>query len=341
MACHERGHVQRVSPRSLAGLYFGQSPVNDRFLEHLDRYAATSYPVLLCGPTGSGKTVLARRIHEKSPRRAGPFVACPLTVIPNELRHVELAGCRRGAFTGAMEDRPGLVEGSHRGTLFLDELHHASLELQQFLLTVVEGSAVRRVGELRERPLDLRIIFATSADLLELTRQQMFLEELYYRVACLVLRVPSLAERRDDILPLATLLLGRSLEELERSVRPRFTPRVAQQLTELSWPGNVRQLAAVCRHIAVMLDCDRPAEIDDLPTHLIGDTPGPVVEALPERVRCALVQSGGNVTEAAETLGLSRQAIYRVLHAADPTRIRFPRRRYRIGTFSPSSPDTA
>lgn len=166
----------------MSSLFFGRSIASARLLRDLHAFAAVPYPVLILGPTGSGKTVLARYLHLHSSRADRPFVALSLPTIPEELRHSELSGCRRGAFTGATEDRPGALEAANRGTLFLDEVGLASPGLQHLLLTVLEANQVRRVGEVRERPVDVRFLFATNSNLEGLCATGAFLHELRFRM---------------------------------------------------------------------------------------------------------------------------------------------------------------
>ncbi|MGH7562563.1 MAG: sigma-54-dependent transcriptional regulator [Gemmatimonadales bacterium] len=307
-------------------LYFGTSVISARLLNDISAFAATPYPVLLLGPTGSGKTALAREIHRRSPRSGGPFIACPLPGIPDELRHAELAGVRRGAFTGALDDRVGAVEAAHNGTLFLDEIGYATVGSQQTLLTALESGAVRRIGEVRDRAVNVRVVCATSADLARMSEEGRFLAELYYRIECLTLRIPPLAERRQDILPLATRFLTEEFAALRRGYQPVLTDEAERSLRTAPWPGNIRQLKSACRYVATRLDSARAIEVEDLPvsvTELMASTGESSERA---RALAVLRRVDGNKAKAARLLGITRPQLYRLLQrggssASDPSGI--------------------
>ena len=297
----------------VSDLFFGPSEANKRLLRDLRGFSPTPYSILLLGATGTGKTVIARHIRDLSPRQAQPFVDCSLPGIAEELRHAELSGYRKGAFTGAVEDRVGLLESAHRGTLFLDELGYASLNLQQLLLTALESGSVRRLGEVRDRPIDVRFIFATTCDLSQMREEGAFLEELYYRVECPTIRVPALAARREDIVPLASRFLREALEQLAKPYRAVLCPDLSETLTSAPWPGNVRQLKSACRYIAVRLDSDRIADPGDLPDSFLKETSGKAALTRRDWAKATLDRTGGNKAKAARDLGMSRQALYRLL----------------------------
>ena len=183
-------------------LVFGDSRATCALLDEARRLARVPDPLLILGEAGTGKTALARYVHELS-GRTGPFVSESVAGIPRYLETATLRGHAKGAFTGALTDRIGLLEGANGGTLFLDEIADASRPLQHLLLRTVESATTRRVGEPRERPLDVRIIAATNADLARLAARGRFRRDLLQRFGYFVLRVPKLSERREDILPLA------------------------------------------------------------------------------------------------------------------------------------------
>lgn len=298
---------------SAGDLYFGDSYASRKLLAAIQMHAQTPFPVLLLGDTGTGKTAVARYIHIISPRRAKPFISLSLPSIPEELRHTAIAGYRRGSFTGAVDDRPGALEAASEGTLFLDELGHASVRLQQLLLGVLETGAVRRVGEMRERRVDVRFVFATSADLPALCSKGEFLSALYFRVEGFIVRVPTLRERRDDILPLARLFLAEALRELHKPFAVSFSPELETFLQNAPWRGNIRQLKSTCRFIAMRLDHERAADLGDLSEGMID--PRARSDRLSRRDQAldVLQRAGGNKSKAAKLLGVSRTAFYRLL----------------------------
>ena len=317
--CIHPGSVPKapVSRELSAQLLFGGGSTADALLRDIRTFAATPYPVLLLGPTGSGKTVVARELHNLSPRFTGPYIRLPLPSIPDELRHAEFAGFRRGAFTGALEDRIGALEAAHAGTLFLDELGYASLPAQQMLLTALESGAVRRLGEVRERGVDVRFVCATTANLPALCREGRFLEELYYRIECLTIRLPSLAERRGDILPLSKRFIAEELGRLGKGFEATLSLAVVEVLLAAGWPGNVRQLKSVCRFIATRLDTDRIVDLGDLPASLTEGDSAPLCASSHTRAFEVLRRVDGNKAKAARILGITRSTLYRLLEA-DP-----------------------
>jgi len=302
-------------------LILGQTSATQRLLGLIQSFAPTPWPILLLGPSGSGKTAIARIIHEGSRCRAGPFVQCPLPAIPDELRHAHLLGFRRGSFTGALEDREGAIESAHHGSLFLDELGHASLAVQQLLLTAVESASVTRIGEVRERPVGVRFLFASATDLEALTQSGAFLSELYWRVAALTIRIPPLAERRSEILIMVAAFMAAELAELGKPYRGVLSPAAADCLREADWPGNIRQLRSVCRHVAAVLDGGRPVELADLPQDLLVGQHSTFVSRR-ESALAAVERAAGNKAKAARLLSISRPALYRRLADSPPYSVR-------------------
>lgn len=284
--------------------------------ETIRNLAETPYPILLSGPTGSGKTTLARYIHTVSPRAKRPLVECALTSISDELRHAELAGYAKGAFTGAYTNHPGLFEAAHEGTLFLDELGHASIPLQQTLLAVIETGKIRRVGEVVIRTVDVRIICATSTDLAERCRSGEFLEELFYRVDCLRVSLAPLRECRHRILPLAVRYLQEAFIELGRDFVPVLSSETAVILRNAPWPGNMRQLRSICQYIASRLRSPRPIQPTDLPKSLHdGDN---MHSTRRNHALEILARVHGNKSEAARLMRISRPSFYKLIGEAPP-----------------------
>jgi two-component system, NtrC family, response regulator HydG len=288
------------------------------------KFAPSNATALILGETGTGKERVARAMHALSPRAGQRFVAVNCAAIPAELLESELFGFVRGAFTGATRDRAGLFEEADSGTLFLDEIGEMPPPLQAKLTRTLEERSIRRLGEARERPVDVRIIAATHRDIEAMTRTAAFREDLWYRLNVATVSVPPLRERKEDIEVLATRLL--------REFAPQsagFTPLAMTALLEYSWPGNVRQLRAAIERAALMSSSDR-VDIGHLPAQLREPPPiGAGVdlaalswnEALAEaRAGAAryyleevLRRHGGNVAEAAAHAGVERESYYRLL----------------------------
>jgi len=224
--------------------FLGRSAAMDRVRRFARRAGRTGVPVLITGETGTGKSLLARIIHREGERRRGPFVSINCAGIPEGLFESEFFGHRRGAFTGAMDHRRGLVESAHGGTLFLDEVADLPLSQQAKLLTVIEEGQVRRVGEDRRIDVDVRLISATSVDIPRAMVQGAFRPDLYHRLALLRCSLPPLRERPEDILFLADGLIQK-LARKHKHPRPQLLPEVRELLFRYSWPGNVRELSHV------------------------------------------------------------------------------------------------
>ncbi|WP_224364746.1 sigma 54-interacting transcriptional regulator [Hyalangium versicolor] len=237
----------------------GYSSSTRRVREDIIRVADLQVPVLIRGETGSGKELVARAIHQRSPRREGPFISVNLGAVPKELAAAELFGVRKGAFTGATVDREGFFRAAHGGTLFLDEVGEAPPEVQALLLRVLETGELYPVGGSTPVSVDVRLITATDADLADRIRQELFKAPLLHRLAGYEILVPPLRERRDDIGVLFHHFVRQELEamgephRLDSSSReePWLPTPLAVRLTRFSWPGNVRQLRNVTRQIVI------------------------------------------------------------------------------------------
>ena len=287
-----------------------------RLIEILE---ASETTILLTGASGTGKEVLARAVHARSARRAGPFVAVNCAALPEQLLESELFGHVRGAFTGAVRDRVGRFELAAGGTLFLDEVGDTSPALQARLLRVLQERTYERVGESASREADVRVIAATHRDLEALVASGEFRDDLYYRLRVVPIHIPPLSERREDIAPLATHLLARVGARHGRSLR--LSPDALRALLEFDWPGNVRQLenalefaVAVCQGQTVHIS-DLPPELqqapgpDAPPVHAI---PAPAPGALDrEAILEALEATRWRREAAAEALGISRTTLWR------------------------------
>ena len=285
----------------LGGIVYA-SEAMERTLELACQVARSDLPVLVSGPNGSGKERIAATVHANSAVRDGPFVAVNCGALPAELIEAELFGAESGAFTGAGKSRDGRFDAADGGTLFLDEIGTLPLPGQVKLLRVLESGRFERVGSTRTRHVRVRVISATNADLKTMVRDGRFREDLYYRLNVIEVALPPLAQRRDDVLPLAEFFLAD---------RGTLTDAARDALLAHAWPGNVRELKnAIAR--AALLASD--GVIGPLQLGL-----EPVAAALPrsldepsrEAVLAALARAGGVVSRAAQALGLSRQALYR------------------------------
>ncbi|HEY6065984.1 MAG TPA: sigma 54-interacting transcriptional regulator [Thermoanaerobaculia bacterium] len=282
----------------------------------LQHFAPQSVTVLVLGESGSGKEAVARAVHTLSPRSQGPFVSVNVPAIPASLLESELFGHSRGAFTGADRDRRGLLEEASGGTIFFDEIGDLSSALQAKLLRALQEREIRRVGENRARPVDLRVVSATSRDLAKEVEAGRFREDLYYRLHVGIIALPPLRDRGRDTLLLARHFLERYGNEFGRAPL-RFTPEAQAALLAHGWPGNVRELQnAVCQ-AAALAEPRGTVAADILPASVrraarptaVGDYRSRVAAHRRRLVREALERSGGNRSRAAKELGLSRQAL--------------------------------
>jgi two-component system, NtrC family, response regulator HydG len=290
-----------------------------QLLELARRVAQVDATVLITGESGSGKERIARLLHEESTRAAGPFIAINCGAITESLLESELFGHTRGAFTGATADRPGLFEAAHGGTLLLDEVGEVSPGMQVKLLRALQEREIRRVGENRTRRIDVRLLAATNRDLAQGVAGGAFRQDLYYRLKVVELHVPSLRDRRDDILPLARVLLADAALRMKRKVRS-FTPQVADQLLNYDWPGNVRELENAMERAVALARANR-IDREDLPEEVRQALPkldlsGPVRpldEVEKQYILAALELNAGNQTRTAEQLRIGSATLYRKL----------------------------
>jgi DNA-binding NtrC family response regulator len=302
----------------------GESRALRAVLERARQIAALDEtpPVLLTGETGTGKGLLARAIHAASPRATKPFIEVNCTALPATLMEAELFGHERGAFTDAKESKAGLVEAAEGGFLFLDEIGDVDLAVQGKLLRAIEERAVRRVGSVRERKVDVRIMAATNHDLDRAVRAERFRKDLYFRLAVIVLEVPPLRERGDDVLLLTEHCLRAFNAKYGKVVR-EISAAARDLLRSYPWPGNVRELSHVIERAVLWsrgptldvehLSLTRPATAP-LSASDHGDAAKPVDPAtLPQWERTmieqALREAGGNQTKAAQRLGISRDTL--------------------------------
>jgi two-component system response regulator AtoC len=278
--------------------------------------------VLIGGETGTGKELVARALHFEGPRRAGPFVEINCASLPAQLVESELFGHERGAFTDARERRIGLVEAAHGGTLFLDEVGELELATQAKLLKLLEDHQVRRLGSVREHPVDVRVLAATNRPLEQMVQAGSFRADLFFRLGMLRIELPPLRERPGDVALLARFFLARACRRYGKSGL-RFSDAALAALAAHRWPGNVRELGNVVEQ-CVILASDSLIEPEDLPLPVMPDAAlslaavspgegGGLLEAERRLLVSALERNRWNVTQAARALGISRDTLrYRI-----------------------------
>ncbi len=297
-----------------------KSPDMQRVVDLARRLARVDAPVLITGESGVGKERIARLVHDESSRAVGPFIAVNCGAITETLLESELFGHKRGAFTGATSDRPGLFEAANRGTLLLDEIGDVSPGMQVKLLRVLQEMEIRRVGENQSRAVDVRVLAATNRDLALAIDEGTFRQDLYYRLRVVGLHVPPLRDRRDDILPLARLLLASAAARMTRKISG-LTPQAADQLLRYDWPGNVRELENAMER-AVALALGSRVSLEDLPEEIRhafakpvprGGAVQPLRDVEREYILAALKLNEGNQTRTAKQLRIGSATLYRKL----------------------------
>jgi two-component system response regulator HydG len=317
-----RSAIVRVAPDVEEPLgVVAKSPAMRKLVDLARRLARVDSTVLITGESGSGKERIARLVHEESTRVAGPFIAVNCGAITETLLESELFGHARGAFTGATQDRPGLFEAANMGTLLLDEVGEVSPGMQVKLLRALQEREIRRVGETKNRRVDVRILAATNRDLAEGVASGAFRQDLYYRLKVVELHVPPLRDRREDVLPLARVLLADSALRMKRKISG-LAPGAAEQLLRYGWPGNVRELENAMER-AVALARGSRVEVEDLADDVRRQAfPRPVVdpgtvrpleEVEKEYILAVLALNGGNQTHTAEQLRIGAATLYRRL----------------------------
>ena len=311
--------VRSQLPRALLG---GSAPMRE-VIELIARVASTDATVLITGESGTGKELVARAVHDASPRRDGPFVAINCAAIPEALLESELFGHTRGAFTDARVARSGLFVEARGGTLFLDEIGEMPSEMQVKLLRALQERCVRPVGGSQEVAFDARIVTATNRDLEEEVRSKRFREDLYYRVAVVEVHVPTLRERAQDIPLLAQHFVRRFSERFGKRVLG-LAPQALQRLLSYPWPGNVRELENSMERAVALTRFDH-ITLEDLPERVRAQEPEQT-QALPalheEMISLAELERryvhqvftlvGGNKSRAARILGVDRRTLYRI-----------------------------
>jgi two-component system response regulator HydG len=317
--CARKKELSRDTPEWIDSGLVAHSKAMLRVLELARRVAKVDSTVLITGESGVGKERVAQLIHEESARTGGPFLAINCGAMPESLLESELFGHAKGAFTGATQDRPGLFEAANGGTLLLDEIGEVPPPMQVKLLRTLQEREVRRVGENKNRKVDVRVLAATNRDLPAEVHAARFRQDLFYRLRVVELRVPPLRERRDDILALARTFLKDSAERMGRKITA-ITPAAANQLVRYGWPGNVRELQNAIERAVVLAKGSR-VDIDDLPEEVglaipSAYAPGDVrpLEDVERDYILAVVRANqGNKAKAAEQLKVGIATLYRKL----------------------------
>jgi DNA-binding NtrC family response regulator len=313
-----KGKIARDGDASHDGIV-AKSAEMRHALDVAKRVSQVDSTVLITGESGVGKEVVARAIHEEGDRLDKPFVAINCGAVPEGLLESELFGHAKGSFTGATSDRAGLFEAANGGTLFLDEIGDVPPAMQVKLLRALEQREVRRVGENKSRPVNVRVVAATHRDLAARVAEGHFRQDLYYRLRVIEIRIPPLRDRKDDILPLARTFLARVATRLGRDVRS-FSPEAAQQLFRYEWPGNVRELHNAIER-AVVLSRTTRVDASDLPEEVAAALPQPIVsgsirplaDVEREYILSALRSTGGNKARAAAELDIGTATLFRKL----------------------------
>jgi two-component system NtrC family response regulator len=315
----ENRRLRRLEGRSpLTGLVTA-SPAMLSVCGMVEKVAPTAVTVLLLGESGTGKEVIARALHELSPRGAKPFIAINCAAIPETLLESELFGHEKGAFTGAHKQVVGKVELADRGTLFLDEIGDMPMPLQAKLLRFIQQRSFERVGGRAEITVDVRIVCATHRKPDELIRANLFREDLYYRLSEMVINIPPLRQREGDAVLLARHFLNVMGQANGRDFRG-FVPEAQAAIAAYTWPGNVRELENRIKRAVIMAEGDHIAAPDlDLPVPAGVSAPAPTTlrevreRAERDAVERALAQAQGNVSKAAKLLDISRPTLYDLL----------------------------
>jgi len=310
---------EKYQPDALSGL-MTRDPEMLRICRTIEKVASSNATVMLLGESGTGKEVLARGLHQASPRRSEKFIAINCAAIPENLLESELFGFEKGAFTGAAKTTLGKIETANGGTLMLDEIGDLPFQLQAKLLRFLQERTIERVGGRQEIPVDVRIVCATHQDLDVLSKQGRFREDLYYRLAEIVINIPPLRERVGDAALLAHAFARRFSQEQNRSAMS-LSDEAIKAVEGHAWPGNIRELENRIRRAAIMADGNQittsdvglvDAEQDELSNVL--DLRRVRDNAEKQAIISALGRVNGNLVKAAELLGVSRPTLYDLMH---------------------------
>jgi DNA-binding NtrC family response regulator len=302
--------------------FIGASGSMRKVFELIRKVAPSKTSVMITGQSGTGKEMVARAIHDLSPRRERPFVAINCGAIPASLLESEIFGHEKGAFTGADARRQGCFELADGGTLFLDEIGELSFELQAKFLRVIEEERLRRLGGKTEIAVDVRVICATHRDLKDLIKAKAFREDLYFRLAVFQLHLPPLKERREDVPLLVQHFIEKFSNESNKRIRGA-TPEALEALSSYAWPGNIRELRNTVERAMILCEGEL-IDVVDLPPELSGESgegPSfkvalgqPLREVEKEYILASLRRNGGNKARTAEILGISEKTLYNKLN---------------------------
>jgi DNA-binding NtrC family response regulator len=315
---HQRNRQKQLArtsrqARAAVDPFLGTSPAIRQLAEEARRIMATERPVLILGETGTGKGVLAAWLHSRSPRAEEPFVDLNCAGLSPEFLESELFGHEKGAYTGASAAKPGLLEIAHRGTIFLDEIGDVSPEVQPKLLKVLEEQRFRRLGDVHDRRVDVRLISATHQDLRDLIRDKRFRSDLYFRISTIPLVVPPLRERAEDIPMLARHMLQEFGAELGRG-KVELSEEAEHTLQAYRWPGNIRELRNVLERALLLTEGNvlrPPALLFDAPPPEAGGGDDLTLSEVEQRhIERLLREERGHVVRAAARLGIPRSSLY-------------------------------
>ena len=329
----QRNHHKQLASKSrqvrqAIDPFIGTSSAIRALRDQAKKILPTESPVLVLGETGTGKGVLARWLHDNSPRAEEAFVDLNCAGLSRELLETELFGHEKGAFTSATASKQGLFEVAHRGTIFLDEVGDVDLQIQPKLLKVLEEKRFRRVGDVRDRQVDVRLIAATHQDMGQLVREKRFRDDLYFRISTIPLSFPALRERVEDIPTMAQYLLDKVSADLGRG-ELHLDENSIQALQAYSWPGNIRELRNVIER-AVLLSDQKTITINDL--HFDGhtqvgspflDSRLTLLELEKQHIERVLIEERGRVEKAAKRLGIPRSSLYQKIkkHQINPSKV--------------------
>ena len=299
----------------------GVSPASKKLSKFINLVAPTDMSVLIMGESGTGKEVVAKLIHLKSDRRNKPFIAVDCGAIPKEIASSEFFGHVKGSFTGAITDKKGHFEEANGGTIFLDEVGNLSYENQIQLLRALQERRIKPIGSSKEIEVDIRVLAATNEDLLEAVNKGDFREDLYHRLNEFAIKVPSLSERKDDLMIFASYFLEKANEKLHKNVQG-FTERAVQKMLNYNWGGNLRELSNVVKRATLLTTTDYISE-NELPDFVMSETRHFPTERFSfstkenerELIIGALHETKNNKTEAAKLLGFTRKTLYNKLKA--------------------------